>query len=90
MRILAMSFTGVLDLTALFGIAHLFTSTFYPALGGHITTMVLAVVVAHVVSAVVRRRPPEQRTYAPHLVSVLIVLGLVTIGAMSIGRSIVG
>jgi ABC-type polysaccharide transport system permease subunit len=90
MRILASSFTGALDLTALFGLAHLFTSTFYSALTGHIMTMVLAVVVAHVVSAVVRKRPLEERTYAPHLVSTLIVLGLVTVGAMAIGRSIIG
>jgi ABC-type polysaccharide transport system permease subunit len=90
MRIRASSFTGALDLTALFGLAHLFTSTFYSALTGHIMTMVLAVVVAHVVSAVVRKRPLEERTYAPHLVSTLIVLGLVTVGAMAIGRSIIG
>jgi len=51
---------------------------------------VLAVAVAHTVSVVVRRRPLEQRTYAPHLVSVLIVLALVSVGILSIGRSIVG
>ena len=90
MRILASSFTGALDLTVLLGLAHLFTSTFYPQLAGHIATMVLAVAVAHNVSVVVRRRPLEQRTYAPHLVSVLIVLALVSVGILSIGRSIVG
>ena len=90
MRILASSFTGVLDLTVLLGLAHLFTSTFYPQLGGHIAMMVLAVAVAHIVSVVVRKRPLEQRTYAPHLVSTLIVLGLVSAGILSIGRSIVG
>jgi hypothetical protein len=90
MRILATSFTGALDLTVLLGLAHLFTSTFYPALAGHITMMVLAVAVAHIVSMIMRKRPLEERTYAPHLVSVLIVLGLVSAGIMSIGRSIVG
>ena len=90
MRILASSFTGVLDLTVLLGIAHLFTSRFYPQLGGHIVMMVLAVAVAHIVSVVVRRRPPEQRTYAPHLVSALIVLAIVAIGIVAIGRPILG
>jgi len=90
MRILASSFTAALDLTVLFGLALIFSGTFYPALGGHIVMMVLAVAVAHIVSAVVRKRPLEQRTYAPHLVSALVVLALVTVGAMAIGRSIVG
>ena len=90
MRILASSFTAALDLTVLFGLAHLFTSTFYPQLAGHIAMMVLAVAVAHMVSVVVRKKPLEQRTYAPHLVSALIVLGLVSAGILSIGRSIVG
>jgi len=90
MRILASSFTGVLDLTVLLGIAHLFTSRFYPQLGGHIVMMVLAVAVAHIVSVVVRRRPPEQRTYAPHLVSALIVLAIVAIGIVAIGKPILG
>lgn len=90
MRILAAAFTGALDLTVLLGLAHLFTSQFYAQLGGHIAMMVLAVVIAHVVSAVVRRRPPEKRSYAPHLVATLIVLAIVLFGIMAIGRPIVG
>ena len=90
MRLLAAAFTGSLDLTVLIGIAYLLTSQFYPSLGGHIVMMVFAVAVAHVVSAVVRRRPPEQRTYAPHLVSALIVLALVVFGILAIRPSIVG
>ncbi|MDH3205900.1 MAG: hypothetical protein OEO79_04770 [Gemmatimonadota bacterium] len=91
MRILATSFTGALDLTVLIGLAHLLTSRgFYPQLAGHIVMMVLAVAVAHMVSVVVRRRPLEQRTYAPHLVSALVVLALVSFGILSIGKPIVG
>jgi hypothetical protein len=90
MRILASSFTMSLDLTLLFGLALVFTGTFYPALGGHIVMMVLAVAVAHIVSVVIRKRPLEQRTYAPHLVSTIIVLAMLAVGAMAIGRSILG
>lgn len=90
MRLLAAAFTGSIDLTALLGIAYLFTSRFYPQLGGHIVMMVFAVVVAHVVSAVVRRRPPAERTYAPHLAAAIIVLAIVSFGIMAIGRPIVG
>ena len=90
MRIMAAAFTGSLDLTLLFGLAHLFTRPFYPQLGGHIVMMVLAVAVAHIVSVVQRKRALEDRTYAPHLVSALIVLGIVAFGIMAIGRPIVG
>jgi len=90
MRILASSFTMSLDLTLLFGLGLVFTGTFYPALGGHIVMMVLAVAVAHIVSVVIRKRPLEQRTYAPHLVSTIIVLAMLAVGAMAIGRSILG
>jgi hypothetical protein len=90
MRIIATSFTMSLDLTVLFGLGHLFASTFYPQLGGHIVMMILAVAVAHIVSVVIRKRPLEERTYAPHLVSAIIVLGLVAFGIMAIGRPIVG
>ena len=90
MRILSAVFTGSIDLTALFGFAYLFMGTFYPQLGGHIVTMILAVVVAHVISAVMKRRPMEERTYAPHLVGAVIVLALIVTGITAIGRPIVG
>lgn len=90
MRILSASFTGAVDLTALLGFAYLFVGTFYPQLGGHIVTMLLAVVVAHVITAVMKRRPLAERTYMPHLVGTVIVLGLIATGIMAIGRPIVG
>ena len=91
MRILAAVFTGAIDLTALFGVAHLMSSRgFYPALSGHIASLALAVVVAHVVPAVMKRRPIAERTFMPHIVGTLVVLGLVATGIMAIGRPIVG
>lgn len=90
MRGLAAAFTGMLDLTALLGLATLFTDSFYPQLGGHIVMMVLALAVAHVVSTVMRKRPPEQRTFTPHVVGTLVVLGIITLGILSIRPSIFG
>jgi len=90
MRGLAAGFTGMLDLTAALGFGTLFTNRFYPQLGGHIVMMILAVAVAHVVSMVMRRRPPEQRTYAPHVVGTLIVLGIIVFGILAIRPSVVG
>lgn len=89
MRVLSLLFTMSIDLTALLGLSYLFVGTFYPQLGGHIVTMILAVIVAHVVSAVMKRRPVEERTYMPHVVGTAIVLGLVATGIIAIGRSIV-
>ena len=66
------------------------SSVFYPQLSGHIASMVLAAVVAHLVSAVMKRRPIAERTFMPHIVSTLIVLGLIATGIMAIGRPIVG
>ena len=90
MRILATAFTGVLDLQVLIGLAYLFTSTFYPQLAGHLTMMVLAVAITHIVSIVQRKRPLEQRTYGPHVVGTLVVLAIVSFGIMAIGRPVLG
>jgi drug/metabolite transporter (DMT)-like permease len=90
MRALSAAFTGAIDLTALVGLAHLFTSRFRPQLGGHIAMMVLAVAVAHVVAGVMKRRPPAERTYMPHVVGTLIVLAIVSFGILALGRPIVG
>lgn len=90
MRALSAIFTGFVDLTALVGLMTLFTGVFYPQLGGHIVMMALAVAVAHVVHGVMKRRPDDQRSYAPHLVGTVVVLGLVVAGVMAIGRPIVG
>lgn len=90
MRILATAFTGSLDLTVLLGVAHLFTSTFYPQLAGHITMMVLALAITHIVAVVQRRRPLANRTYGPHLVATVVVLAIISFGILAIGRPIVG
>lgn len=90
MRILGAAFTGIVDLTALVGVGHLLTGVFYPQLGGHIVMMILAAVVAHIVTGVMRRRPMKERTYAPHLIGTAVVLGLIAAGILAIGRPIVG
>lgn len=90
MRILATAFTAALDFTVLLGLAHLFTSRFYPQMVGHITMMALALAITHIVAVVQRRRPLEQRTYGPHVVGTLVVLAVVSFGILAIGRQIVG
>lgn len=89
MRILSSAFVGSIDVQILLGIGVIFTKSFYPALIGHITMMLFAAAVAHVTSAVMRRRPPEEKTYMPHLVSIVVTLGLIAAGILAIGRPIV-
>lgn len=90
MRILSAAFTGVIDLTVLLGFMNLFAGTFYPQLGGHIVMMVLAAAVAHIVHRVMKKRPPEQQSWAPHLIGTVVTLGIIASGIMAIGRPIVG
>lgn len=90
MRIIFSAFTGLIDLTVLIGVANLLSGTFYPQLAGHIVMMIAAAAVAHIVSVVMKRRPEAERSYAPHLVATLVVLGLITAGIMAIGRPLVG
>lgn len=90
MRVLAFAFTGAIDLTVLVGVAHMLTSRFYPQLGGHIVMMILAAGVAHVISAVMKRRPPTERTYMPHVIGTIVVLVIISFGILAIGRPIIG
>lgn len=90
MRVFSAVFTGLIDLMVLLGVALLFIRVFNPQLGGHIVMMVLAAAVAHVVHGVMKRRPPEKQSYAPHLVGALVTLGLIAAGILAIGRPIVG
>lgn len=89
MRKLGGIFAGLFHLNILVGLGLLFTRTFYPQLAGHILTMVFAAVVAQIVPSVMRRRPMEERTYGPYIVSTLVALGLLVAGLLAIGRSVV-
>ena len=90
MRVIASIFAGTLHLQILLGVAVIFTSGFYPALMGHILTMVIAATVAQLPVSVMRRRPEDRRTYPPHAVSALIALALIWAGVAAIGRSLLG
>jgi hypothetical protein len=83
---LASAFAGLTHLQVLLGIAVILTGRFYSALIGHIVTMVFAAVVAQVVPSVMRRRPPTERSYVPHVIGTLVALGLMVAGILAIGR----
>jgi hypothetical protein len=84
MRRLGGAFAGLLHLQILLGVGVLFTGRFHPTLGGHVILMVFAAVVAQIVPSVMRRRPMEERTYAPHLIGTLAALALIVAGILAV------
>ena len=83
-------FAGTLHLQILVGIGLVFSGRFAPAVGPHIMTMLLAAAVAQIVPSVMRRRRPEARSYAPHVVNAAVALGLVVLGVLALGRPLLG
>jgi hypothetical protein len=90
MRIAAVSFAGLLHLQVLLGFAILVSGRFNTALIGHIFLMIMAAVVAQIPVSVLRRRPPELRTYAPHAIGIALALVLIWAGVAAIGRGLLG
>lgn len=92
MRRLAGFFAVTLQINILLGLTMIATGRgFYAQLGIHILLMVGAAVVAQIVPSVMRRRPMEERTWMPHLISVAVALSLVVAGILTIpGASIFG
>ncbi len=90
MRVLAGLFRAMMDLTAILGVALLFSGRFAAGLSGHIVLMLLATAISHVVPRVMRLRPPEERTYPPYIVATLAALILVALGTLATGHPIVG
>ena len=83
MRILGGLFAVSIHLNILVGLAIIvFSQSFEPYLGVHIVTMLFAAAVAHIVPAVMKRRPMEERTYLPHAVAGIIALALVVAGIL--------
>lgn len=90
MSVLGSIFRSMMDLTAILGVALLFTGRFPAGLSGHIGVMLLATAISHVVPRVMRGRPPSERTYVPWIVATAVALGLVAVGTLAVGRPIVG
>jgi heme A synthase len=88
MRISATAFAGLLHLQVLLGFVIIVSGQFHPTLIGHIFLMLAAAVVAQIPVSVQRRRPPEERTHMPHLVSTVVAFGLIWAGVVSIGRGL--
>ena len=85
---LVMVFTGLIHLQVVVGFAALFVRPFSTMLIGHIFLMIAAAVAAQFTASVVKRRPPEARSYGPHLVGAILALVFIALGIMAIGRGV--
>ena len=85
---LSSAFTGLVDLQILTGVAVMFSRPFGTQLIGHLLMTALAALVAHGVGSVMRKRPPEAKTYAPHVIGTTLALALIVGGIMAIGRGV--
>ena len=90
MRVISGLFAMFLHLNVLLGLGLLFTRPFAPYLIGHISLMVFAAVAAQIVPSVMRRRPMEERTWLPHLISGVGIRGLSGAARMAIGAPVFG
>ncbi len=89
MRITGMAFAGLLHLQVVVGIVMLVAG--WPLAGhviAHLFAMIFAAVVAQLPVSVMKRREPEARTYAPHVVCTLISVALVWLGISWVGRGL--
>ena len=85
---LASVFAGLLHLQVLLGFVVLFTRPFASSLIGHIFMMLGAAAVAQFTTSVVKRRPPKERSYGPHLVGALVAMVFIALGILAIGRGV--
>jgi len=90
MRVLGSVYAGLMHLQILLGIAVIFAGRFNPQAGLHIILMFFAAAVAQIPVSVMRRRPPEERTFGPFAVFGAVSMALVVVGIWSLGRPIVG
>ena len=89
-RALTAAFTGLLDLQILLGVGLVIGGVFYGALIGHLVTMLLAAVAAHVSSVMARRATDERRALVIRLLGVVATLLLIAVGITAIGRGVFG
>lgn len=87
-RIVAASFTGLLDLQILLGIGLVIGGIFPDAVVGHLVMMVFAAVSTHAGSIIGQRASSERRELGIRLASIALAVALIAGGIMAIGRNV--
>ncbi|TVP57415.1 MAG: hypothetical protein EA351_05795 [Gemmatimonadales bacterium] len=86
MRITATAFAGLLHLQVLLGFILLVSADrFGTHLIGHMGLMLAAAAAVQIPLSVFRRRAPEQRTFLPHLVTIVLAMLLIWLGIRTMG-----
>lgn len=89
-RAVTASFTGLLDLQVLLGLALVMGGMLSDRATGHLIMMVLALAVAHGASIIAGRASDDRRELTVRLIGVVLSLALIAGGIMAIGRSVLG
>ena len=89
-RAVTASFTGLLDLQVLLGLALVLGGMFTDRATGHLIMMVLALVVAHGASMIAGKSTYERRELTVRLIGIVLSLAIIIGGIMAIGRSVLG
>jgi hypothetical protein len=84
------SFTGLLDLQVLLGLALVMGGMLTDRATGHLIMMVLALVVAHAASVMAGKATDDRRELTVRLIGIVLSLALIAAGIMAIGRSVLG
>ena len=87
-RIIAASFTGLLDLQILLGVGLVIGGIFPDAVVGHLVIMVFAAVTTHAGSIIGQRASTERRELGIRLAALVLALALIAGGIMAIGRGV--
>lgn len=91
LRLLMFGFVGLIDLQILLGLALAMSRRYtMNALVGHVFLALGAAAAAHVVNAVMRRRPQEEKTHPPYVIGAAIALVLLAGAILVLGRPLVG
>ena len=89
-RAVTASFTGLLDLQVLLGLALVLGGMLTDRATGHLIMMVLALVVAHGASIIAGKSTDDRRELTVRLIGVVLSLAIIVGGIMAIGRSVLG
>lgn len=87
---LSRTFTGMLDLQILLGIALVIGGLFPDAVAGHLVLMIFAAVSTHAASILGKRSSSDRRELTIRIAGIAIALALIIGGILAIGRSVLG